>query len=259
MNIQDVRCFLLDMDGTFYLGEKIIPGSLEFIRRVEETGRDFLFLTNNSSHNAAFYVQRLKRMGLEIGREKVLTSGEATAALVKEMYPGKRAFVLGNEFLIEEMREAGVMVDMQNPEIVVAGYDATLDYKTMTAVCDFVRAGLPYIATHPDFNCPTETGFAPDLGAIMAFIEASTGRKADRVVGKPHTGIVQAALRRTGLSAGQMAMVGDRLYTDIETGLKSGMLSILVLSGETTPQMLAEYPNKPDLVFDRLADMIPLL
>lgn len=259
MNIQDVRCFLLDMDGTFYLGEKIIPGSLEFIRRVEETGRDFLFLTNNSSHNAAFYVQRLKRMGLEIGREKVLTSGEATAALVKEMYPGKRAFVLGNEFLIEEMREAGVMVDMQNPEIVVAGYDTTLDYKTMTAVCDFVRAGLPYIATHPDFNCPTETGFAPDLGAIMAFIEASTGRKADRVVGKPHTGIVQAALRRTGLSAGQMAMVGDRLYTDIETGLKSGMLSILVLSGETTPQMLAEYPNKPDLVFDRLADMIPLL
>ena len=259
MNIQDVRCFLLDMDGTFYLGEKIIPGSLDFIRRVEETGRDFLFLTNNSSHNAAFYVQRLKRMGLEIGREKVLTSGEATAAVVKEMYPGKRAFVLGNEFLIEEMREAGVMVDMQNPEIVVAGYDTTLDYKKMTAVCDFVRAGLPYIATHPDFNCPTETGFAPDLGAIMAFIEASTGRKADRVVGKPHTGIVQAALRRTGLSAGQMAMVGDRLYTDIETGLKSGMLSILVLSGETTPQMLAEYPNKPDLVFDRLADMIPLL
>ena len=249
MNIQDVRCFLLDMDGTFYLGEKIIPGSLEFIRRVEETGRDFLFLTNNSSHNAAFYVQRLKRMGLEIGREKV----------VKEMYPGKRAFVLGNEFLIEEMREAGVPVDMQNPEIVVAGYDTTLDYKKMTAVCDFVRAGLPYIATHPDFNCPTETGFAPDLGAIMAFIEASTGRKADRVVGKPHTGIVQAALRRTGLSAGQMAMVGDRLYTDIETGLKSGMLSILVLSGETTPQMLAEYPNKPDMVFDRLADMIPLL
>lgn len=259
MNIQDVRCFLLDMDGTFYLGEKIIPGSLEFIRRVEETGRDFLFLTNNSSHNAAFYVQRLKRMGLTIGREKVLTSGEATAAVVKEMYPGKRAFVLGNEFLIEEMREAGVPVDMQTPEIVVVGYDTTLDYRKMTAVCDFVRAGFPYIATHPDFNCPTETGFAPDIGAIMAFIEASTGRRADRVVGKPHTGIVQAALRRTGLSAGQMAMVGDRLYTDIETGLKSGMLSILVLSGETTPQMLAEYPNKPDLVFDRLADMIPLL
>ena len=259
MNIQDVRCFLLDMDGTFYLGENLIPGSLDFIRRVEETGRDFLFLTNNSSHNADFYVQRLKRMGLNVGREKVLTSGEATAAVLQEKYPGKRAFVLGNEFLLEEMREAGVTVDQRDPEIVVVGYDTTLDYKKMTAVCDFVRAGLPYIATHPDFNCPTETGFAPDIGAIMAFIEASTGRRADLVVGKPHTGIVQAALRRTGLPVGQLAMVGDRLYTDIETGLKSGMLSILVMSGETTPEMLAAYPHKPDLVFDRLAEMIPLL
>lgn len=259
MNIQDVRCFLLDMDGTFYLGETLIPGSLDFIRRVEETGRDFLFLTNNSSHNADFYVQRLKRMGLNVGREKVLTSGEATAAVLLEKYPGKRAFVLGNEFLLEEMREAGVTVDQTDPEIVVVGYDTTLDYKKMTAVCDLVRAGLPYIATHPDFNCPTETGFAPDIGAIMAFIEASTGRRADLVVGKPHTGIVQAALRRTGLQVSRLAMVGDRLYTDIETGLKSGMLSILVMSGETTPEMLAAYPNKPDLVFDRLAEMIPLL
>lgn len=259
MNIQDVRCFLLDMDGTFYLGENLIPGSLDFIRRVEETGRDFLFLTNNSSHNADFYVQRLKRMGLNVGREKVLTSGEATAAVLKETYPNKRAFVLGNEFLLKEMREASVTVDQTDPEIVVVGYDTTLDYKKMTAVCDFVRAGLPYIATHPDFNCPTETGFAPDIGAIMAFIEASTGRRADLVVGKPHTGIVQAALRRTGLAVDQLAMVGDRLYTDIETGLKSGMLSILVMSGETTPEMLAAYPNKPDLVFERLAEMIPLL
>ena len=259
MNIQDVRCFLLDMDGTFYLGENLIPGSLDFIRRVEETGRDFLFLTNNSSHNADFYVQRLKRMGLNVGREKVLTSGEATAAVLAQEYSGKRAFVLGNEFLLEEMREAGVQVDQAAPEIVVVGYDTTLDYKKMTAVCDHVRAGLPYIATHPDFNCPTETGFAPDIGAIMAFIEASTGRRADLVVGKPHTGIVQAALRRTGLQVGQLAMVGDRLYTDIETGLKSGMLSILVMSGETTPEMLAAYPHKPDLVFERLAEMIPLL
>ena len=259
MNIQDVRCFLLDMDGTFYLGEKIIPGSLEFIRRVEETGRDFLFLTNNSSHNADFYVQRLKRMGLNVGREKVLTSGEATAAVLKETYPGKRAFVLGNEFLLEEMREAGVTVDQTDPEIVVVGYDTTLDYKKMTAVCDLVRAGLPYIATHPDFNCPTETGFAPDIGAIMAFIEASTGRRADLVVGKPHTGIVQAALRRTGLQVGQMAMVGDRLYTDVRTGVDHGLCAILVLSGEGTLADIETMHIEPDLIFARLGSMIPYL
>ena len=259
MNLQDVKCFLLDMDGTFYLGGKLIEGSLEFIDRVLATGRDFLFLTNNSSHNANFYVEKLVRMGLPVDRRKVLTSGEATADKLNELYPGKRAFVLGNEYLVEELREAGVPVDQENPEIVVAGYDTTLDYKKMTAVCDFVRAGLPYIATHPDFNCPTETGFAPDLGAIMAFIEASAFRRPDLIVGKPNPGIVEAALKRTGLRVNELAMVGDRLYTDIETGRRSGMLSILVMSGETTEEMLAASEIKPDLKFARLCEMNPLL
>jgi len=259
MNISDVKCFLLDMDGTFYLGGRLIEGSLEFIEKVRATGRDFMFLTNNSSHNANFYVQKLERMGLSIDRSRVLTSGEATCAKLQQLYPGKRAFVLGNEYLVEEFHEAGISVDMERPEIVVIGFDTTLDYGKMQAVCDFVRAGLPYIATHPDFNCPTETGFMPDIGAIMAFIEASTGRRPDLIVGKPHTGIVEAVLKRTGLKVGELAMVGDRLYTDIETGLRSGMLSILVMSGETTEAMLAQSPTKPDLKFGRLSDMIPLL
>ena len=259
MTLQDVKCFLLDMDGTFYLGNNLIDGSLDFIEKVRATGRDFLFLTNNSSHNADFYVKRLHGMGLDVPREKILTSGEATADKLNQLYPGKRAFVLGNEYLIEEFTQMGVIVDQENPEIVVIGYDTTLDYKKMTRVCDLVRAGLPYIATHPDFNCPTETGFAPDIGAIMAFIEASAFRRPELIVGKPNTGIVEAALRRTGLKTGEMAMVGDRLYTDIETGLRSGMLSILVMSGETTEEMLAKSETVPDLKFGRLADMIPLL
>ena len=259
MTLQDVKCFLLDMDGTFYLGNNLIEGSLDFIEKVRATGRDFLFLTNNSSHNANFYVKRLHGMGLDVPREKILTSGEATADKLNQLYPGKRAFVLGNEYLIEEFTQMGVIVDQENPEIVVIGYDTTLDYKKMTRVCDLVRAGLPYIATHPDFNCPTETGFAPDIGAIMAFIEASAFRRPELIVGKPNTGIVEAAPRRTGLKAGEMAMVGVRLYTDIETGLRSGMLSILVMSGETTEEMLAKSETVPDLKFGRLADMIPLL
>ncbi len=259
MTLQDVKCFLLDMDGTFYLGNNLIEGSLDFIEKVRPPGRDFLFLTNNSSHNADFYVKRLHGMGLDVPREKILTSGEATADKLNQLYPGKRAFVLGNEYLIEEFTQMGVIVDQENPEIVVIGYDTTLDYKKMTRVCDLVRAGLPYIATHPDFNCPTETGFAPDIGAIMAFIEASAFRRPELIVGEPNTGIVEAALRRTGLKAGEMAMVGDRLYTDIETGLRSGMLSILVMSGETTEEMLAKSETVPDLKFGRLADMIPLL
>ena len=255
MQLQDVRCFLLDMDGTFYLGGQIIPGSLEFIEKVVSSGRDFMFLTNNSSHNANFYVQKLAKMGLSIDRRRVMTSGEATCEKISELYPGRRAFVLGNEFL----REAGIPLDDEHPDIVVIGFDTTLTYQKMWDVCNFVRAGLPYIATHPDFNCPTETGFMPDIGAIMSFIEASTGRRPDLIVGKPNTGIVEAVLRRTGLKVEELAMVGDRLYTDIETGLRSGMLSILVMSGETTEEMLAASPSQPDLKFGRLSDMIDLL
>ena len=247
MELKDVKCFLLDMDGTFYLGNQLIDGSLSFIDKVVSSGRDFMFLTNNSSHNANFYVQKLAKMGLNIDRSKVMTSGEATCEKINELYPGKRAFV------------PGIPVDNENPEIVVIGFDTTLTYQKMWDVCNFVRAGLPYIATHPDFNCPTETGFMPDIGAIMDFIEASTGRRPDLIVGKPYTGIVEAVLRRTGLKVNELAMVGDRLYTDIETGLRSGMLSILVMSGETTEEMLAESKTVPNLKFGRLSDMNELL
>ena len=259
MNLSDVRCFLLDMDGTFYLGGQLIDGSLEFIDKVLATGRDFMFLTNNSSHNAEFYVKKLAGMGLSIDRRRVMTSGEATCEQLKALYPGKRVFLLGNAVLRAEFDEAGIIVDDAHPDMVVIGFDTTLTYDRLWRACDLVRAGLPYVATHPDFNCPTETGFMPDIGAIMAFIEASTGRRPDLVVGKPNTGIVEAVLRRTGLEPRQLAMVGDRLYTDIETGLRSGMLSILVMSGETTEAMLAESPTKPDMKFGRLSDMIPLL
>ena len=259
MTLKDVKLFLLDMDGTFYLGDQLIEGSLDFIEKVKSTGRDFLFLTNNSSHNADFYVQRLRRMGLDVDRSKVMTSGEATCEKLRELYPGKRAFVLGNEFLVQDFREAGIEVDQRNPEIVVIGFDTTLDYAKMTAVCDFVRAGLPYIATHPDFNCPTENGFIPDIGAMMALIEASTGRKADVILGKPYRGIVDEALQRTGFGLDEMAMVGDRLYTDVATGVNHGMTGILVLSGEATMDDVAASEVKPDLIFDRLSDMIPYL
>ncbi len=250
---------MLDMDGTFYLGNNIIPGSLEFIDAVVKSGRDYLFLTNNSSHNAEHYVKKLAKMGLHVDKKKVLTSGEATAAYLVKKFPGQKAFVLGNEFLFADLRDAGIAIDQENPDYVVVGFDTTLDYAKMTAVCDFVREGKPYIATHPDFNCPTETGFIPDIGAIMAFIEASTGRRADEIIGKPYRGIVDAALERTGLQAKDLAMVGDRLYTDIETGNRHGMTSILVMSGETTAQMLAESETKPHLCYGCIADMIPEL
>jgi HAD superfamily hydrolase (TIGR01450 family) len=254
--LSSAQCFLLDMDGTFYLGDRLIDGALEFIDALRRCGRDFLFLTNNSSKNAAYYVQKLARLGLDVPPEKVLTSGQATARAAVRRFGGMGAHVLGNEYLIEELRALGVRIDFQSPEYVIIGYDTTLDYQKMTVTCDLVRAGLPYIATHPDYNCPTETGFAPDIGAIIAFIAASTGRQPDLIVGKPHASIVDAALARTGLPKAALAMVGDRLYTDVLTALNHDMFAVLVLSGETTAAMAEASDIKPHATYNRLFDMI---
>jgi len=254
-----IKGFLLDMDGTLYLGDRLLEGSLDFLRKVGQTGRSALFLTNNSSKSADVYVRKLARLGVPEPFRNVLTSGQATGRYALAHFAGKRAFLLGNDMLRGELAGMGVLLDDERPEYVIIGYDTSLNYEKMTRVCDLVRAGLPYVATHPDFNCPTETGFVPDIGAIIAFIEASAGRRPDVVIGKPNTGIVEEALRVTGLRREQLAMVGDRLYTDIATGVRFGMLSILVLTGEASLTDVETSPDKPDLIFGRLSDMIEYL
>lgn len=254
-----VRCFLLDMDGTFYLGDHLIDGSLEFLSALERTGRTASFLTNNSSKSAAVYDEKLRRMGVDARYRDVITSAHAAAHYCREHFPQGRGYLLGNPMLQEELLALGLTLTEDNPDYVLVAFDTTLDYAKMCKVCDFIREGKPYIATHPDFNCPTETGFIPDMGAIMAFIEASTGRKADVILGKPHRGIVDEALRRTGFQLHEMAMVGDRLYTDVATGVNHGMTGILVLSGEATMDDVAVSDVHPHLIFGRLADMIPYL
>ena len=257
--LRAIKCFMLDMDGTFYLGNQILPGSLDFLDAVEKTGRSVLFLTNNSSKSADYYVEKLKRMNVRAPFLNILTSGQATARYCLEHFAGKKAFLLGNHILASEFEKMGVPVDNAHPDYVVIAFDTELDYAKMTAVCDAVRAGLPYIATHPDFNCPTETGFIPDIGAIIAFIKASTGREPEVIIGKPYGGIVRDALQVTGLQTHELAMCGDRLYTDIATGVNFGMTSILVMSGETTWEDREKSDIKPHLTFDRLSAMIPYL
>ena len=254
-----VRCFQLDMDGTFYLGDRLIDGSLEFLDALARTGRTARFLTNNSSKSARVYTEKLARMGVPEVYRDVISSGHAAAHYCMAHFPGRRCYLLGNPMLREEMLSMGLNVVDGECDYVLVAFDTTLDYAKMTRVCDEIRAGKPYIATHPDYNCPTETGFIPDMGAIMAFIEASTGRKADVILGKPYRGIVDEALSRTGYQLHEMAMVGDRLYTDVATGVNHGMLGILVLSGEATMEDVKTSEVKPDLIFGRLADMIEYL
>ncbi len=257
--LQAVRCYLLDMDGTFYLGNRIIEGSLGFLKALEACGKQAVFLTNNSSKSGRYYVEKLKRMGVSEPFLTVVTSGQATVRFVMKTFKGARAYLLGNRALAAEATAMGLRLEEGQPDLVIVAYDTELHYEKMRIACDFIRAGLPYIATHPDYNCPTEDGFAPDIGAIIAFIKASTGREPDTIIGKPNRHIVDDVLAQTGGDITDMAMVGDRLYTDIALGVRHGMTSLLVLSGETTPAMLRESPVQPDLVFDRLSCITPFL
>ena len=248
-----VKCFLLDMDGTFNLGDQIIDGSLRFIETLNELGIDYLFLTNNSSKHRGQYAEKITRLGLPIPAEKVFTSGEATALYLQRERSGAPVYVVGTPALEEEFLQHGFQLEQKDPVCIVLGFDTTLTYEKLWKLCDFVRAGLPYIATHPDFNCPTETGFMPDIGAMIAFVQASTGREPDLVVGKPNRMIVDAVAQKLGLKIEEMAMVGDRLYTDIALGQTSGITTCLVLSGETHPEDLQDSPHQPTYTFEDLS------
>jgi HAD superfamily hydrolase (TIGR01457 family) len=253
--LSTVRGFLLDMDGTFYLSDRLLEGALRLIDLLREQKKEFLFLTNNSSKHRRQYAEKITRLGLPIPEELVLTSGEATALHLKNQNPGARLFVVGTPPLEEEFRQHGFQLVGQKPDFLVLGFDTTLTYQKLWTLCDFVREGIPFIATHPDFNCPTETGWMPDVGAMIAFVKAATGREPDLVVGKPNRIIVDAAAAKMNLQVSQLAMIGDRLYTDIALGQSSGIVTVLVLSGETKVEDLKDSPFQPDYTFQNLAGM----
>jgi len=253
--LSTVRGFLLDMDGTFYLSDRLLDGALRFIDLLREQKKEFLFLTNNSSKHRRQYAEKISRLGLPITEDLVLTSGEATALYLKEQHPEARLFVVGTPSLEEEFRHFGFQLVEQEPDFLVLGFDTTLTYQKLWTLCDFVRAGIPYIATHPDFNCPTETGWMPDIGAMIAFVKAATDREPDMVVGKPNRLIVDAAAAKMNLPVNQLTMVGDRLYTDIALGQSSGIATVLVLSGETKIEDLKDSPFQPDYTFQNLAGL----
>lgn len=254
--LQQVKCFFLDLDGTFYLENQILPGSLEFLDEMLLRNIKVLFLTNNSSKSASFYLEKLQRMGVREPFLKVLTSGNATCNYAKRKFLGKKAFLLANHLVKAEMLEQGLLIDDRQPDYVIITYDTELDYHKLDRVCHFVRQGLPYIASHPDFNCPMEYGFAPDIGATIAYIEASTGRRPDLILGKPYAGLLDEALQLMNCQSEEVAMVGDRLYTDIEAAIRHQLLGILVMSGETDARMLAESTTKPDLIYPNLIDIV---
>ena len=257
--LKPIKCFILDMDGTFYLSDRLLDGSIDFINKVKESGKDYHFYTNNSSKNAALYEEKLKKMGCPSHVGKVLISNEVLVDYLKKHTSYQRFFVLGTEYLQEDFKNAGYILDEQNPEAVIVGFDTSLAYNRLTAACNFIKNGLPVFGVNPDFVCPLDQGgFLPDCGSISELIYASTGVRYE-FFGKPSRHTLDYVLDYTGLKENEIAFVGDRLYTDIAIGNGNDLLTILVLSGETTPEMLLAAKDKPDIVCKGLPSLTPLL
>ena len=256
--LDKVKLFVLDMDGAFYLGDRRIDGALDFIHKVKETGRDFIFFTNNSSKNGSMYIEKLAAMDCPITKDQIMTSGDVTAAYLKSKYPGKKVYLVGTPALEAVFREEGICLTEEKPEVVVIGFDMTLTYEKLERACTYIREGAVFLATHKDINCPTETGFIPDCGAICAAITLSTG-VLPRYLGKPCRETLDMVLQRTGYNKDEIAFVGDRIYTDVATGVNNGALGILVLSGETKRADIAASEVQPDGVFESLKEMLEYL
>ncbi len=259
--LASIELFVLDLDGTFYLGNRLIDGALEFVQYVQSKGRRVLFFTNNSSRSPKVYMERLASMGCPITREQIMTSGDVTIAYLKETCPDQTVYLVGTPALEESFREEGIRLwesGQPRPDIVLVGFDTTLTYAKLEQACTFIREGAAFLATHLDINCPTENGFIPDCGSICAAITLSTGVKP-KYLGKPFRETVDMVMRRTGAERERVAFVGDRLYTDVATGADHGAKGLLVLSGETHRDEIEKSPVKPNGVYRSLGEMKELL
>lgn len=255
-----VQGFLLDLDGVFYWDTEPLPGGREFIALLQESGTPFRFLTNNSTRTPVQYQAKLARFGIQVGPETVITSSLATAAYLEEtLPPGSKLFVIGQDGLLEALQERGFVLTREDLDVaaVVVGMDTRLTFDHLRRATLAVRAGARFVATNPDRTFPSREGIIPGNGAIVAALEAATEQEAF-VIGKPEAPIFRYALRQLGLPAEQVAMVGDRLETDVLGAQRCGLRSVLVLCGLTSAEAAAASPLQPDLVCADLSELAAL-
>lgn len=258
-NIKDVELFLFDLDGTVYISGKEIEGSFAAVNALRKMGKRICFFTNNSSRMHTDYIASLNSIGLRVYSDEIYTSGQVTCEYILDNYRGSKVYLLGNSRLRAEFDMYGIEVVDKDPDICVIGFDTSLSYDRLYQFCKYVYKGMPYIATHPDFNCPAEECPMPDVGAMMEAIRLTTGRTADLIMGKPHVIAGQRISKKYNLSPKQIAMVGDRLYTDIAFGKNCGFVSVLVLSGETNEKMHQESDIKADYTISSVKEILKLL
>ena len=257
--LRSKKLYLFDMDGTLYLGNRLYDFTLELLDTLKETGRHYLFMTNNSSKSVEDYVKKLGNLGITATREDFMTSSQATAFYLHKHHEGKALYVCGTESLKEELRHEGftVTTNVEETECIVMGFDTELTFQKLHDVSYMLltRPDLPYIATNPDYVCPTEFGSVPDCGSVCDMIYNAT-KKRPIVIGKPSPLMPQLAMEKLGVSKEETCVVGDRIYTDVKSGLNAGITGILVLSGETTREILDASADKPHLVLEDASEIL---
>lgn len=250
-----IESWLTDMDGVLIHEGVPIPGADAFLKKLRESGRPFLVLTNNSIYTPRDLRARLMRMGLDVPEKNIWTSALATAQFLDDQRPGGSAYVIGEAGLTTALHEIGYVLTDQDPDFVILGETRTYSFEAMTKAVRLINDGARFIATNPDNVGPSAEGALPATGSVAALITAATRRKP-YFVGKPNPLMMRSALNRIAAHSETTMIIGDRMDTDIRSGIEAGLRTALVLSGVTTRADVDRYPYKPSLVVDSVADLI---
>ncbi len=259
--VNEIKLFLFDMDGTLYIGNKLFDFTVPLLETIKKQGKRYLFMTNNSSKSVADYIKKLSALGIEAAYEDFITSAQATAAYLKENCPKSKLYVCGTDSLKAELKANGftVIEQLEQVDCIVMGNDTELTFKKLDDVSRLLSTReVRYIATNPDYVCPTEYGSVPDCGSICDMICNATGKKP-LFIGKPEPAMPLIAMKMTGYAKNETAVIGDRIYTDIKSGLNAGIKNILVMSGETTDEILEKSSDKPDIVLPSARELLEML
>ncbi len=260
--LSQIKLVMLDLDGTTYIENELIPGALDVLNQFNARGIHYLFLTNNSSKSSKEYVTKISQMGIPVSEDNVFTSGQATSLFLEKTKPGAKIFLVGTSSLHNEMSTYNIRLVNSiedNPDFVVVGFDMELDYKKLLVACELIDKGVPFYATHPDMVCPIkDKRYIPDCGAICQMITHATGKTAEHF-GKPDKKMVEIIADKFSLNHSELLMIGDRLYTDIALGKNAGIATICVLSGESSKEDIASSEHKPDFVINSIKDLLTCL
>lgn len=255
--LKNKKLFLFDMDGTIYNDDILFEGTIDLFNQIKKQGGNYIFITNNSSKSVKEYIEKLSKMGIEVNYDNFFTSTQASIYYLNKKYPNEKIYCMGTKSFIKELCDSNINVTEEitdGAKVVLIGYDTELNYNKLIDLCKMLCLNVDYIATNPDLVCPTKFGFVPDCGSIAQIIYNATKRNPI-FIGKPESTMIDLVMQKFNATKEETVVIGDRLYTDILSGLNAGVLSICVLTGEATKEDIINGKIKPDLTINSINDI----